>query len=336
MRRLLIVLLALLLAVPFVGAAFASDGQEQLVHEQIGTGYYAIWKVDGVAWDNGVPGLDTTATLEYTIPVDKLNNYTLTRVEVSTGYSFDPDVFEKAGGWRGYSYEDYKDTFLSHTPDNLSVTVADEDLNAGKAMVKWSATLSPVFSMGERQAMDIKDPENRDLLHFIEASFPDTQEGWLWFLPVHIAWYGIPDYVPDFSVRFDDTHIVETPGTQATIGVTYKLNSEHDKVETAKLELWQEREDGSLVKRITPPDGEIREFEPGQDVRVTFKAEVFLDDTKCVAVIRPVSTDRDANWDNNRSELWLMGGDENRDVDLPAPPPDTGEEKSKIHIGIVG
>lgn len=32
---------------------------------------------------------------------------------------------------------------------------------------------------------------------------------------------------------------MDTPGSQVTIGVTYKLNGDHLQAETAKLELWK-------------------------------------------------------------------------------------------------
>jgi len=105
-------------------------------------GYYSTWRGSST-WDNGAPGSSRTATFEYSFPQEKLSRYTLTRVEVSTGYSFNPDIYKEAGGWNGRSYSDFRDPFLIHTPNDLTCQNDGQDLEAGKVVVKWSLTLNP-------------------------------------------------------------------------------------------------------------------------------------------------------------------------------------------------
>lgn len=150
--RKLAMLIALVIAVLFTGTAIAFEPQEQLIHEVIGTGSYATWLKDDGSWDKGPPGsFQSTKPHEYSIPAEKLENVKLTRIVVKTGYSFDPDTFEKAGGWQRLSkYRDYAEKILCYTPDNLAVTDT-HDLNTGKVNVAWSLKLSPILPQDGRQ-----------------------------------------------------------------------------------------------------------------------------------------------------------------------------------------
>ncbi len=198
--RKLAMLIALVIAVLFTGTAIAFEPQEQLIHEQFGTGSYATWLRDDGTWDKGPPGsLQQTKPHEYSIPAEKLENVKLTRIVVKTGYSFDPDTFEKAGGWqRIASYSKYVQEILKYTPDNLTVTDT-HDLSTGKVNITWSLKLDPTFPPENgREARDTVDLSVREQLRQLgfkledDKAYADFREGWLWCLPVHIQWYGIP------------------------------------------------------------------------------------------------------------------------------------------------
>ena len=192
--KLTVLILAILLAVPFIGTALASQGQEQLVHQQFSTAYWSIWKHSNGTWQNtGKPGDNKVHTYEYSLPQNKLKKYAITRIEVTTGYGFDPVAYQQVGGWNGLSYTDYERIYLSHTPDDLTCINNDQDLVAGTVTAKWSFNLLPTWPpVDRRAALDLKDDENRYLVGFDSSQYANAVEGWLWFLPAHIKWYGIP------------------------------------------------------------------------------------------------------------------------------------------------
>ena len=149
-------------------------------------------------------------------------------MEVETGYSFDPEVYTQAGGWQNYSYIDYEREVLSYAPDNLKAT-GTPNLKAGEVDVKWSMNLNPIIYSGERQARNTKDQEHRDFLKFMGGTYPEGQQGWLWMLPVHIKWYGIPGNLPDLYVdSLDPGTGTAKPGETYTVTVVFGLKDTYD------------------------------------------------------------------------------------------------------------
>lgn len=311
--RKLAMLIALVIAVLFTGTVFASEAQEQLIHEQFGTGSYATWLRDDGTWDKGPPGsLQQTKPHEYSIPAEKLENVKLTRIVVKTGYSFDPDTFEKAGGWqRIASYSKYVQEILKYTPDNLMVTDT-HDLSTGKVNVTWSLRLSPTSWQGGREARFTVDPNVRNHLRQLgfnledDKAYADFRQGWLWCLPVHIQWYGIPQGPPDFSARFHQHEFTDVqPGQKIKSKVTYKLNEDHPGPETARVELYHDTRDGKTWP-IEGVHGQELLFQPGQEYTFDYEATVQAHNTTMEAVIRPVSSGVDRDWNNNRDKAEII------------------------------
>jgi hypothetical protein len=163
MRRLIILVLALLLAVP-TGAAFAS--QEQEIYRIVGTGHYDIWKHSDGTWQaSGKPGdKGRTAEHDYTLPADKLKGFKLTRIEVT--YVVTKQDHAKAYGrglLGGVQWSEYERDILPHTPLVIRADKASEDLKTGDVQVRWTLDLHPVRPQEQdKWALDLK--ANRHVL----------------------------------------------------------------------------------------------------------------------------------------------------------------------------
>ncbi|SFR14972.1 hypothetical protein [Desulfoscipio geothermicus] len=186
----LIKLLALLVALLLLpGMAMAASG-EQVVKQQVIVPSFDIWQHTNGTWqdtDNcGQPDYygwkDKTYSKTFTLPEAVWKGkYELTRVEVA--YPFIEEQFNASG--RQENWEIFYKDFLRYIPANYSVTKTGENLAEGKVTTQWTFDLEP-------ELLDLKDPTVRESLGMDEKDFSNMAQGWRWYLPVLITWYGVP------------------------------------------------------------------------------------------------------------------------------------------------
>ncbi|AEG14567.1 hypothetical protein Desku_0972 [Desulfofundulus kuznetsovii DSM 6115] len=227
-------------AVPYGAASALPGGEgEQVVKQEVIVGYFDIWK--GNTWQDtnhdGTPDMPGQKGKTYTntySAAEKLKDWELTRVEVK--YPFSPGEYEAAGGrqygpdgslWYdpdtgepGMSWNWFHFWYLDHLPHNLSVKIASQDLVAGKAAVKWALDLAPLSN-----ALNLKDSENRRYIGYEPGNFGELVEGWRWYLPAIITWYGVPkqQQLPDFYAKISPKQSKGKPGEEMTFTVTFGL-----------------------------------------------------------------------------------------------------------------
>lgn len=167
-----IILIAVLALMASIPAPLAFANEEVLFKTQVGVGYWDIWRhADGVTWQyTGKPGDEKS--YEFTISQSQPpegSNYDNIRFEMVPGIT--KNDFIAAGGRPGYSpdhdgWEKIQFEQLGKKPDNYNKT--------GDTQVTF--TLSPTFN-----AELIKKQEQADMV-----------EGWRWYLPATVYWYGVP------------------------------------------------------------------------------------------------------------------------------------------------
>lgn len=313
--KLIFLVVALLLAVP-TGAAFGS--QEQEIYRIVGAGYYDIWRHSDGTWQaSGKPGDKGRMTEhDYALPADKLKGFKLTRIEVTS--TFGETEHAKARGrglLSGVAWDDYEQDFLKHSPLAVCADKASEDLEAGGVSVKWTLDLHPVRPREQqREALDLK--ANAHVLedrYKSSVGFAQAVEGWRWYLPVMIIWYGIPEAVPDFWVKLIPDRF-ETELGQIIEGIArFGLNEDHHQPEEAWLRL-DHVVNGTYYPAVLEPldpadmldaDGRIM-FDPGEVKEYRFRLNVQVGSEMAVGRINPISTDKDRDWSNNRAEAPII------------------------------
>ncbi|WP_027365833.1 hypothetical protein [Desulfotruncus alcoholivorax] len=330
----------IIMAVP-AGAAFALPGeQEQMIKQEVIVGYFDIWKGDSWLDTNNdgtpdAPGQTGKLTKPFNYSAaDKLNEWQITRVEVT--YPFGADEYTTAGG-RQYGpdgkpaqmdWEKFKKNYLKYLPQNLTAQIADQNLPAGTASVQWGLDLpsNPIYN-----ALDIKDLKNRQYIGYEPANIGSMVEGWRWYLPAIITWYGIPkdqeQPLPDFSVTLGRHEFKNmNPGDIVTLTATYKLNENHPQPEKAKLGAFHVvgAEYPVELEPLDPKDAldsnGVIEFQPGETKQYKITVTVQNRNSVVQAKVWPADASNDADWSNNRDEaqiklnqnLWveLVGGTE--------------------------
>lgn len=185
--KVLLVVLALIFTLP--GLALAAPREQPIKHE-IRVVSLDIWKHTDGRWQDidkcGKPDYygwkGKTLSRTYTLPEDEWKGkYELTRVVVE--YPFTAEQFEKCG--RPESWDAFEENVERFKPANYSVTKTDENLLEGKVTVKRTMDLEP-------KLLNLKDPKVREELGMNKKSFSNLAEGWRWYLPVLITWYGVP------------------------------------------------------------------------------------------------------------------------------------------------
>ncbi|MBF7082654.1 hypothetical protein IT084_06645 [Desulfallas sp. Bu1-1] len=203
--HLLLAVLVLIAAVPLGAAAAFAAEQEQVVKVQIGAGSFDIWQHSNGEWQNtdGIPGRDEpgqdkTPTFDYTAN-ELLNKYTLTRVEIT--HNVTPDDFNTPANaakdfvlalpGKGKTWDEYHRNYMQYYSNNYSAGKAKdgEDLARGRVTTQFKLNLSPTNT---NRALDLKDPETRKELGMTDRDFSQMAQGWRWYMPVKITWYGIP------------------------------------------------------------------------------------------------------------------------------------------------
>lgn len=313
--KLIVLIVALPLAVP-TGAAFAS--QEQEIYRVVGAGYYDIWKHSDGTWQaSGTPGdKGRTTEHEYSLPADKLKGFKLTGIAVT--HDVNEQDHAKAYG-RGFlggvPWLEYRDDFLVHSPLTIQANKAAENLQTGDVKVQWTLDLHPVRPREQqREALDLK--ENAHVLedrYKTDVGFAQVVEGWRWYLPVMIIWYGVPEAVPDFWVELIPDRFETEPGQTIEGTARFGLNEDHHQPEEAWLRL-DHVVNGTYYPAVLEPldpadmveaNGYIM-FDPGEVKEYRFSLNVQAGSEMAVGRINPISTNQDRDWSNNRAEAPII------------------------------
>lgn len=229
MRKLVAsVLIALLMlaAVPF-GAAASVPGEE-VVGYRVFMGYVDIWKNSRGDWISvggryikpgtknvvlqGHPSVPTKYA-DQTIRNlrDLLDKYTLTRVEAKPAPFTEEEYLTAGGRWGEDSgqyvwidWAQFEHNYLNMIPDQIKVIEAKLNQDDATVELEWSVDIPgyppgavagdpPLGPLGE--PLDLTHPLNRHLLDpqlFPPDVFADMVEGWRFWVPTIVTWYGIP------------------------------------------------------------------------------------------------------------------------------------------------
>ncbi|AGL01135.1 hypothetical protein [Desulfoscipio gibsoniae] len=190
LTKLILLLAALLLLLP--GTALA-EPQEQLFLRQVSVGSFDVWQHTDGRWQDtdhdGKPdpyGL-TNKTLEpevFTLPQTQYTSgFTVTRVEIEYDFTLTDEGLKNAG--RSESWDYFNKKYLTKLPNNYKAEKTGEDLAQGEVTVQKTLDLTP-------ELLDLKDPAIREELGMSDQDFSDLAQGWRWYTPVLINWYGVP------------------------------------------------------------------------------------------------------------------------------------------------
>jgi hypothetical protein len=311
-KKILAVLLIIAVAAgmlpPFIFAEQAPpQGPEVQFYSKIVCGHWDIWKhISGHWQDTGQPGFRIPQDLSrgtwssYTsIPLDdplehlpsKFNEqYDNIRFVVSL--DINEEVFNRVNAyWTNVDWEQFEDKYLNRKPKYHKLV--------GENSVTFTLHSNPEGARIE----DLKETKAD------EGPFHDITEGWRWYLPWVIYYYGVPkDHaLPDFEVVALQPGTEEMePGVSYTGSVFFKLKNTVNEPVEAEITLTHNgysisSTDGELI------DGQRLTFNPGEGKEFTFKWTGQRADSRIVAEIWPTEPEnlpkeqRDAKPDDNRS-----------------------------------
>ncbi|MTI84380.1 MAG: hypothetical protein FH756_10845 [Firmicutes bacterium] len=204
MQKAKLILLALVftIAVP-CGAAIAA--QEQLIHSKVSVGYWDIWKHTNGEWqDEGEPGQSAQYSETYTIPDKFLDEYKITRITTSSPKEFSEQDYNIAGKYWDFKgnkieYNDFMNRIYGpYIPKGYSV-LGSPITSTGDITVERSFILNPTQLENGKKAIDLKASANRHIVDLSDREFAQAAEGWRWYQPVLIKWYGVPKGVHDLQ-----------------------------------------------------------------------------------------------------------------------------------------
>jgi len=306
----LIVLLVTLLLLP--GTALANP-QEQLILRQVSVGSFDVWQHIDQSWQdtdlcgNVDPYGQTNKELKpdiYTLPQTQYTSgFTVTRVEVEYSFTLTDEELAKAG--RSESWSDFDKDYLRKAPDNYSATKTGEDLAQGTVTVQKTLDLTP-------KSINLKDPAIRADLGMAEKDFSKMAQGWRWYVPIMIEWYGVPKSEPDFSVTLDRHEIEADPGESVVLSAIYKLNQNHTQNEKAILKAFHVvngTEYPVTLVSSNPNDqlnNHIIEFRPGEDKQFSVKVTAQDASSEIIAKVWPAEAANDADWSNNSDKAEIQ------------------------------
>lgn len=302
------VLLLLALLAQLVPAGMVGAAGEEVVLKQVRLASWDIWlHADGKTWQHtGAPGDRRSYTFDVTPP--EIAGVRITRFEMTAGVT--QEQFMAAGGRAGYAATETRwDAFelevLRHSPRNLRITDGSE----------VAFTLGPLSD-----AKEIKFEWQARLV-----------EGWRFYLPAFIVWYGVRENLPDFAVSLT-TGITQTEqGVPYTGTVTYRLKEAKGPTE-AVLRITH---NGAPLR--TPAGeaihGTVVTFNPGQTRAFEFRFTGQATNSQLRAEIWPTQPanrperNRDARPQDNVAELNIPrqaaprppGGGDDCINDGPAP-----------------
>lgn len=293
LKRLLTMFLALTLLIPFVtplSTATAnpggSGGQEERI-VQIRAPYWDVWKHNDGTWQyTGRPGGSYTQTITLDVPEKFKQGYKNIRVEIKQGPptkvdNDDPNIDPK-----------YKRNWDIYQRDILerSANITSYSISGHTATLSFTLPTPP-----EEKAVNIKDEEEAKGQQFLE-----NVEGWRYYLPFVVYWYGTPDKpaeLPDLYVKsLTSNTSTTTQGTRYSGTVTFGLKNDYPQPMQAKLTLTH---NGYSVSGV---DGQRITLNPGEEKTFNFNFTGQNGNSFLYAKIAPATGD-DKDWSNNTATL---------------------------------
>jgi hypothetical protein len=264
LKSITVFLLIVLVLVPAL-SAFASSN-EVMFKKEVDAGYWDIWKHSDGTWQyTGKPG-DEKSYDEFEItPPAEASEYQNVRYVMEIGVT--KQQFMDAGGWPNAGYppneegwEGFNNSYTGHIPNNYRKT--------GDKQVAF--ILAPIDG-----AENIREEWQADVV-----------EGWRWYLPITVSWYGVGGEKPDFEVVLLVPGAEETtPGEAYTGTVEYKLKDNAPGPVEAILHMTHNKfglktPEGDKIhnKILTFQPGEEKTFQfawTGQASDSTIRAEVW-------------------------------------------------------------
>ncbi len=218
----LILLLVTFLLLP--GTALANP-QEQFILHQINVGNFDIWQHTDGRWQDtdhdgpvdpyGLKNKEVTETYTYH-ESQYSRQFIPTRVEIEYFFTLTDEELTQAGRSESWSY--FYDRYLRKTPKSYSVEKTGEDLTQGKVTVQKTFDMMP-------KSLNLKDPTVRAELGMDDQNFSNLAQGWRWYTPVLITWYGVPKAEMNLMASSIDPGIPSDeaePGERYTATVKFK------------------------------------------------------------------------------------------------------------------
>lgn len=328
----LIVLLAIMLLLP--GTALANP-QEQFILNQISVGHFDVWQHTNGTWQDtdrdgkadpyGQTGKRVTET--YTYPQSQYaSQFTPTRVEITKitqASNLTDDELRNAG--RSETWADFNLKYLTKLPNNYSVAKTSENMAQGTVTVQRTFDLAP-------KLLNLKDPTVRAELGMTDRDFSDLAQGWRWYTPVLIKWYGVPKNQINLVASSIDPGIKgeAEPGKQYTGSVTFKYFGK-EPVTNVPIGVfngqWQATLKNSSGKTVT-----VDNFNPNDIKTYTFtwtapsSGGVTL--TGAISIVPPLSKDpypNETTKEDNKVSTTVMVKEE-----IPPPAQSTGPGSLKL------
>jgi hypothetical protein len=281
--------------------SLVQGAEEKVIYQQVSIPYFEIWKYSSGEWqdtdDDGRTDekeTDKVYKQQYALDQSFLEKYTVTKVEITV--DINETKYNAAGGRDGKIWDDFDKEYFYYRPNKLFAEIPDKnkDLIKGTATAEFSFNLSP-----EDKGI------NRKLIRFPgdnEQAFANMTEGWRWYLPAIVTWYGIPKEqpaadLPDAYVKEIKTTATETEaGKTYNATVTYGLKGPYEGIAPCKIGLTH---NGYSVYNI---DGQKLNLNHWQEktFEFTFTGQKGKDSV-LEAKIWPDAGDKD--WSNNNKQL---------------------------------
>ncbi len=186
----LIVLLVTLLLLP--GMAFANP-QEQFILHEIKLGSFDVWQHTNGTWQDTDDcgevdpyGLENKEVREtYAYPESEYaSQFTPTRATIDHNFTLTNDELANAG--RSEGWDNFREDYLRYLPSSYSASRESLNLEEGTITVLKKFDLEPM-------SLDLKDPTVRAELGMDDQDFSNLAQGWRWYTPVLVTWYGVPN-----------------------------------------------------------------------------------------------------------------------------------------------
>lgn len=280
--------------------SFALGAEEKIIKQAVTVPYFDTWKHTNGVWQDtdgdGTPDAkgqkDKITKLNYALDNSLLQKYTITKVEVTP--NIDENAYNATGKWNGQDWKYFKVNYHRYRAMPLKTSISTKDLAKGTATVQFLFDLAPQDNAIDRKSVRFEGDNNQA----IDAA----AEGWRWYLPAIITWYGIPKEqpaadLPDAYVKEIKTTATETEaGKTYNATVTYGLKGPYEGIAPCKIGLTH---NGYSVYNI---DGQKLNLNHWQEktFEFTFTGQKGKDSV-LEAKIWPDAGDK--NWDNNSKKL---------------------------------
>ncbi|MTI82344.1 MAG: hypothetical protein FH756_00280 [Firmicutes bacterium] len=220
----LIVLFFTLLLLP--GMAFANP-QEQFILHEIKLGSFDVWQHTDGTWqdtddcgDDDPYGLENKKVREtYAYPESEYaSQFTPTRATIDHNFTLTDDELANAG--RSESWGDFDIKYLRYLPNSYSAARESLNLEEGTVTVLKKFDLEP-------ELMDLKDPAVRADLGMDDRDFSNMAQGWRWYTPMLVTWYGVPKENQNLKAKITSIPS-EDPNPGDSITITGQITNESD------------------------------------------------------------------------------------------------------------